>query len=45
VFLGGLALFTVASLLCGLAPTAGLLIAGRFLQGTGGAPAAAVCSA
>jgi DHA2 family multidrug resistance protein len=30
------ALFTVASLLCGLAPTLGLLIACRILQGLGG---------
>ncbi len=29
----GLALFTAASVLCGLAPTAGILIAGRFAQG------------
>lgn len=37
VFLGGLALFTVASAACGLAPTAGLLIAARVLQAVGAA--------
>ncbi|MFC5186466.1 MFS transporter [Actinomadura harenae] len=37
VFLGGLALFTVASLACGLAPTTGFLIVVRFLQGIGAA--------
>jgi len=37
VFLGGLVLFTLASLGCGLASTAGLLIALRFAQGAGAA--------
>ncbi|RNL87607.1 MFS transporter [Halostreptopolyspora alba] len=36
-FLLGLAAFTAASLLCGLAPNAPTLVAGRILQGCGGA--------
>ncbi|MEU5097701.1 DHA2 family efflux MFS transporter permease subunit [Streptomyces sp. NPDC020996] len=42
VFLSGLTTFTVASLLCGIANTSELLIAGRFLQGVGAALASAV---
>ena len=37
VFLAGAALFTLASLGCGLAPSAGALVALRFIQGTGAA--------
>jgi EmrB/QacA subfamily drug resistance transporter len=37
VFLVGLAVFTAASLFCGIAQSQSLLIAGRFVQGVGGA--------
>src|SRR3954463_9384230 len=37
LFLGGLVLFTVASLLCGLAPSGGALIVFRAVQGLGAA--------
>jgi len=37
VFAAGVALFTVASLLCALSPSLPLLVAARFLQGLGGA--------
>jgi EmrB/QacA subfamily drug resistance transporter len=37
LFVFGMAVFTVASLLCGLAPSINLLIAGRLLQGAGAA--------
>jgi MFS family permease len=37
VFLGGVALFTLASLGCGLAPSTGVLIVLRFVQGVGAA--------
>jgi EmrB/QacA subfamily drug resistance transporter len=42
VFLAGLTLFTVASLLCGIAPSQGALIGARFLQGVGAAAQASV---
>jgi EmrB/QacA subfamily drug resistance transporter len=42
VLMGGLGLFTVASLACGLANTQGMLIAGRAVQGIGGAIVQAV---
>jgi MFS family permease len=42
VLLAGLAVFTLASVLCGFAWTGGLLVAGRFVQGAGGALASAV---
>src|SRR3954471_5470107 len=42
IFLGGVAVFILASLLCAAAETQGMLIAGRFLAGVGGAFASAV---
>ena len=42
VFLAGLTIFTVASLICGLAPSQGALIGARFLQGIGAAAQASV---
>src|ERR1043166_9217722 len=42
VFLVGLAVFTVASLVCGSAQSQGMLIAARFVQGAGGALTSAV---
>ena len=42
IFLIGLALFTAASLVCGLADSQGLLVGARFVQGIGGAMTAAV---
>jgi EmrB/QacA subfamily drug resistance transporter len=42
VFLSGLALFTFASIACGLAPTQGALIGARLIQGAGGAVASSV---
>ena len=42
VFLAGLVVFTLASLLCGVAPSQGALIAARLLQGVGAAAQASV---
>src|ERR1700721_1174533 len=42
VFLSGLVLFTAASIFCGASASQGMLIAGRFVQGIGGAVASAV---
>ena len=42
VFLAGLAVFIVASLLCGVSVSQPMLIAARFAQGAGGAMASAV---
>jgi len=45
VFLGGVVSFTVASVLCGMAPSAELLVIGRAVQGLGGAAVSAVALA
>jgi EmrB/QacA subfamily drug resistance transporter len=42
VFLAGVVTFTVASLVCGVAPSAAALIGARFLQGIGAAAQASV---
>ncbi len=42
LFIAGIALFTVASLVCGLATSQGMLIAARAVQGIGGAVVSAV---
>jgi EmrB/QacA subfamily drug resistance transporter len=42
IFLIGLAVFTAASLVCGIAQSQGMLIGARFVQGVGGALTSAV---
>ena len=42
IFLAGLAVFTAASLLCGLSVSQEMLVAARFIQGVGGAMTSAV---
>jgi EmrB/QacA subfamily drug resistance transporter len=42
VFLAGLGVFTVASLVCGLSQTGWMLVTARFVQGAGGAMTSAV---
>src|SRR5205085_12051570 len=42
LFIAGITLFTLSSLVCGLATTQGLLIGARAVQGIGGAVASAV---
>src|SRR3954462_7481779 len=42
IFLAGLAVFTAASLACGLAQSQAMLVGARFVQGVGGAMASAV---
>jgi EmrB/QacA subfamily drug resistance transporter len=42
IFLGGLAIFTFASLACGFSESQGVLVVARFVQGAGGAMTSAV---
>src|SRR5687767_2879918 len=42
IFIAGLAVFTVASFLCGVADSQWMLVGARFLQGVGGAMTSAV---
>jgi EmrB/QacA subfamily drug resistance transporter len=42
VFLSGIALFTAASIVCGVAVSPAMLVVGRFVQGIGGALSASV---
>src|SRR3954466_15058043 len=42
MFLAGLAVFTIASAVCGAAQSEGMLVAARFVQGIGGAMTSAV---
>src|SRR2546421_473199 len=42
IFLGGLVIFTLASVICGVAPSSSVLIGARFLQGIGAAAQASV---
>jgi EmrB/QacA subfamily drug resistance transporter len=42
IFLTGVTIFTAASVICGLAPSAGVLIGARFMQGIGAAFQASV---
>jgi EmrB/QacA subfamily drug resistance transporter len=42
IFMSGLALFTAASVLCGIAQSQEMLVGARFLQGVGGATTSAV---
>src|SRR5205814_4747189 len=42
IFMAGLTVFTLASLVCGLAQSQELLVAARFVQGVGGAMTSAV---